>query len=181
MRRKLDKQEFYEDIAEYFGYFHVFFFGKGGGKKGKIFGDNHFFTHQGLKHKLWVEIFVLILALSFLMFTFKTRANIAYFYPSSCLGSWQNPANAEGEPQIKDQLDGRAFNSENSAVMTNSPSEIYCGAFEGAEPENTKPNRFFVNLAWYVDDGQLDHSIPVADEVEGVVDDSKKIKDSIYD
>ncbi len=60
--------------------------------------------------------FILIISLLFLFYIFlnnkKIRAEIIYFYPQSCLGSFINPEKAQGEPEIDNQS---LINETNSA------------------------------------------------------------------
>jgi hypothetical protein len=71
------------------------------------------------------------------------------FYPSSCLGGWNNPRNAEGSPQTESNDDELKFTNENSAILPEGThTEIYCGNFVGEIEQNTKPTKILVSLAW---------------------------------
>ena len=76
--------------------------------------------------------FILIISLLFPFYIFlnnkKIRAEIIYFYPQSCLGSFINPEKAQGEPEIDNQ---DLINETNSAVYLGGFKEIYCGNFQG--------------------------------------------------
>ena len=68
--------------------------------------------------KQWVIFSVLALAILIVVgLVSDSRAGLAKFYPDSCLGGWQNSQAASGEP------DG------NSATLSESLSEIFCGNF----------------------------------------------------
>lgn len=85
---------------------------------------------------------VALLALLLLVaLSFKTQAGIARFYAESCLGGWQNPQAAAGEP------DGQ------SAILSDSLSEIFCGNFKGEVPSDGAPKKFQVKFSWLIDDG----------------------------
>lgn len=79
----------------------------------------------------------------------KGKAEIATFYPTSCLGGWNNPSNAEGEPQVKSNDTESDFTIENSAVLpATTNADIYCGSFVGSVEQNTKPTKILVSLSW---------------------------------
>lgn len=103
-----------------------------------------------LKKRIKVVIFVTIISMiisSF--FSPKGKAEVVTFYPVSCLGGWNNPRNAEGEPQTKSNADETQFNKDNSAVLASqTQADIYCGNFIGQIEENTKPTKIIVSLAW---------------------------------
>ncbi len=81
-------------------------------------------------------------------FAFYGKADIAVFYPKTCLGGWQNVSHAEGEPQIEDN-EVSQFNAENSAFLKNRVSQLYCGEFEGEIPEgNEKQQRIKLKFSW---------------------------------
>ena len=82
---------------------------------------------------------------------FFIKASVAVFYPASCLGGWENVHNAEGEPQVSDN-NSASFNEQNSAYLNNRISQIFCGNFKGALPQNTKPQKIMVRLSWAVGD-----------------------------
>lgn len=94
----------------------------------------------------------LILLLVFLNFRYVTRAEMAVFYPESCLGGWSNPQNAQGAPDVSSNSDSSSFTPENSAVLGNSMSQIYCGGFKGEIPPNTTPLKVNLKLSWTIKD-----------------------------
>jgi hypothetical protein len=117
---------------------------------------NFFHIHR---HPLMIISGVVII-LSILSVSFHTEANVATFYPKSCLGGWENVAGAEGEADVKDTDDLKSFTKQNSAVLKDSTAEIFCGGFEGEVPEDATPKRFSIMLSWSVDDGTLVHDEP---------------------
>ncbi|MBU6500827.1 MAG: hypothetical protein KGJ89_01765 [Patescibacteria group bacterium] len=59
-----------------------------------------------------------------------TRAEVADFYPSNCLGSWQGPQNAQGKPEMLAPIStSTIFGEDNSAVFNSGTGQIFCGGF----------------------------------------------------
>jgi hypothetical protein len=66
----------------------------------------------------------------FLLKTVLTKAEVADFYPATCLGEWQNPTHAQGEAETFAQGDAPSiFTEENSARFTGDAAKIFCGGF----------------------------------------------------
>lgn len=81
-------------------------------------------------------------------FSPKGIADSTIFYPTSCLGGWVNPKNAEGEPQATSNEDESQFHGDNSAILPkNTNADIYCGNFTGKFEEATKPTKIVVSLS----------------------------------
>ncbi|MCF7843399.1 hypothetical protein K9M47_00700 [Candidatus Gracilibacteria bacterium] len=79
----------------------------------------------------------------------KGSAEVVTFYPTACLGGWNNPRNAEGEPQTKSNSSESEFTKDNSAVLpSGTHADIYCGGFVGEIEQNTKPTKILISLAW---------------------------------
>lgn len=79
----------------------------------------------------------------------KGKADSSIFYPTTCLGGWNNPHNAEGEPQLKSNENEEDFTDQNSAILPETiKAEIYCGNFVGAVQEKTRPTKILVSLSW---------------------------------
>jgi hypothetical protein len=75
----------------------------------------------------WVA-FILIVFLFFIIFRHQTKADLVYFYPQTCLGSFVNPEKAQGEREVESP---DLINELNSAVYYSGFKEIYCGNFKG--------------------------------------------------
>lgn len=58
---------------------------------------------------------------------FSTKAEVQDFNPSTCLGTWAGPANAEGVPETI-ASSGVLFSASNSAMYA-SGTQIFCGGF----------------------------------------------------
>ena len=79
-----------------------------------------FQKHLALVRYLALSVVVIL----FVFLTFNTKADVAKFYPTSCLGNWDNPKYAEGTPEVKDNASHDEFSALNSAVLLrNSSSE----------------------------------------------------------
>lgn len=85
----------------------------------------------------------LILPLGLLVFFFfHSRADVIKFYPSACLGDWQNPGLAQNEEV------GKALDETNSAVIKfGSTGQLFCGSFSGDIPDNTIPVKAEIKLS----------------------------------
>lgn len=76
------------------------------------------------------------------------KADIATFYPETCLGGWLNPRNGEKEPETTSNADPTQFNDKNSAILDkNTSADIYCGNFTGAFNDATTPKKVIVSFA----------------------------------
>lgn len=96
-------------------------------KERRIFA---FFRMHG--KKIAATSAVVVLFIGILGYWFSGSAKIAYFYPSSCLGGWENPQNAQGIPDLKSGANADEFIRENSAVLPgDSSGQIFCGGFQG--------------------------------------------------
>ena len=77
------------------------------------------------------------------------KAEELTLYPKSCLGGWHNPAGASGVPDVLGHA-AADFNETNSAWVSDSLSQIYCGSFQGDIPVNTSPTKITVHLSWAI-------------------------------
>jgi hypothetical protein len=121
---------------------------------------------------------VLVLA-GFFGRLFVSRANIAQFYPTSCLGGWQNPQNASGKPDLEIGAREDEFNAENSAFLGDVISQIFCGGFEGETPADADLRRAVLKFSWRVglkngaapagavEPNPADQTVPAATEENG--------------
>lgn len=76
---------------------------------------------------------ILFLAVStFALRSIFTRAEMADFFPATCLGTWQNPHLAQGVPE--GLQDGTLPNELTSAVFRGTEGvQIFCGGFVGSD------------------------------------------------
>jgi len=115
------------------------------------FDNSRFFNFFRMHYRkgLFLGLAVIIVAVSFFTLI-RTRADIykANLYASSCLGSWQNPTQAEGLPDV--QEGGAYFTKDNSAYASENNLQIYCGGFKGDTPVDAVPKKFTLKLSWLV-------------------------------
>jgi hypothetical protein len=57
-----------------------------------------------------------------------TRGETADFFPATCLGTWQNPIRAQGQPDTFSDATV-PLDDHNSAVFTGGDEQIFCGSF----------------------------------------------------
>lgn len=87
-------------------------------------------------------------------------------YPSFCLGGWENPANASGEPNFFSEND--SFSNSNSAILNQKVAQMFCGYFQAAD-KSYEPTRVTLKFSWKMDFGnepiqtQMNPAIPDAD------------------
>ena len=90
-------------------------------------------------------------------------ASTVDFYPSSCLGNWENVQNALGKPDVGDGSPASAFTSLNSAVFGTSTAQMFCGNFSGTTDINTLTGKSFQEadlvLSWSVVFPQYEASV----------------------
>lgn len=80
-----------------------------------------------------------------LLFALKSHANVATFYPTSCLGGWGNTHLAEGPPETQT---GVAFSVENSALLkSGTAAQIFCSSFNYDVHEKVVPTHLTLRLA----------------------------------
>src|SRR3989344_7335946 len=140
--------------------------------------NKDFFKKFRYNHKHLIAGFlVLLVPISFIIYSNYSFASIANFYPTKCLGGWENTMNAEGAPDLSLKSDLTEFNNLNSSRMR-SGSPIYCGGFTGEIPENSKPIGFKVAFSLSIDDGSIIHEEEKAVEIipESVEVESEKLK-----
>lgn len=129
-------------------------------KKKKPFIEIHLgvITHFISEYRAPIGIILIcFLSLSFLGTVFVSKANVATFYPSSCLGGWENVGNASGKPDLALDASIESYTKANSATLQGT-GEIYCGGFKGEVPTDTRPKKFILSLRWSVDDGSIVHN-----------------------
>lgn len=115
-------------------------------------------------------VFILLLLLIALPTEKKDRtsakAATLAAYPSFCLGGWENPANASGEPNLLSGND--SFSDSNSAILNQKAAQVFCGYFQAAD-KSYEPTRVILKFSWKMDFGkepiqnQINPAIPDAD------------------
>jgi hypothetical protein len=111
--------------------------------------------------RFWRQHKIAIVATMAVLFTgILTRyvligfASTVDFYPSSCLGNWENVQNALGKPDLGPGSSPSAFTTLNSAVFGTSTAQMFCGNFSGDTDINTLTGKSFQEadlvLSWSV-------------------------------
>lgn len=117
------------------------------------------------KHKKLVgPLSILALTLIIFLIATKGKASIVNFYPESCLGGWENPSNASGQPSVASDAQGSDFTRDNSAFLKNRTAQVFCGDFGGEVPQDSIPRKFTVRFSWFVDDGSYDKGEKIINE-----------------
>lgn len=100
-----------------------------------------------LRQGKYILIILMIFLLSFIIIRqTRIKAEVAYFYPQNCLGSFINPEKVQGEPEVKDP---NLINEANSAVYLGGFKEIYCGNFKGPEVKG-EVKKITLHFNWIV-------------------------------
>lgn len=118
-----------------------------------VFSGIHKRDEKRKRARVVTSLIVLFL-LSLLGATISNRgkAELAIFYPNSCLGGWENVTKATGKPETEE---GGIFSDLTSALLpANSVADVYCGDFKGDIPESTVPQKLVLRIAWSKD-GQM--------------------------
>ena len=105
----------------------------------------------------------LLLASAVFYFFKPADAQTAVFYPTICLGGWQNTEKAAGAPEVVDDS-AADYNDENSASVFNSVSEIFCGGFEGEIPVDALHEKVTLNFSWTLEEIEEETTPPPATE-----------------
>ena len=121
----------------------------------------------------------LLLIASFFVFLNKTDASVAKFYPMVCLGGWQNPSYAQGEPSLSQEALPDLFTDINSAVLLDSISQIFCGNFSGDIPSGrvVKEMRLSFSLVVKPKEETDEATLPASDQsTEPLIESSSQIE-----
>lgn len=113
---------------------------------------------QGRTFRIFVSAFSLFAVVLLLQYVTRANAQISSFYPTSCLGGWQNVERAIGFSDASTD-DASSYNDENSASVFNSVAEIFCGGFHGEIPEDTFHKNIILKFSWAAEPPALDELI----------------------
>src|SRR3989344_3074214 len=122
----------------------------------------------------------LLFVLAVFYFFKPADAQTAVFYPTTCLGGWQNVDKATGEPDIVDGL-AADYNDENSASVFNSVAEIFCGGFEGEIPADAFHERVILNFSWKLDEKEAEVEATNNDEEDLLSQEISDFSDTIIE
>src|SRR3989344_463735 len=119
------------------------------------------------RHPILVALVVLA-ASSFLFLGIQrlfTRAEVADFFPATCLGTWANVQNAQGKPESLDPNPSSTFSGANSAVLDGAEGQIFCGGFLPPEyPATGNIKNVGLTFVWRVGE-ETSSSFPVISPV----------------
>lgn len=116
-----------------------------------------------LKHAIPAAAIFVIAVFSGVYF-FVARAEVLLYFPSSCLGTWENPQNVEGEPSLKPNAEPEKFDKTNSAFLNDAAArQIFCGGFQSGNDNAGKVlKRVVLKFSW----AMVDVSAPVLEQSE---------------
>src|SRR3989344_6334801 len=89
-----------------------------------------------------MSFFLLIIII--FSYSFFAKADVAKLYSSSCLGDWQKPELAVGEPTVGSR--DSEFTEDNSALLNVAAGRVYCGNFKGDLPTGVEITRVDMHL-----------------------------------
>jgi hypothetical protein len=95
-----------------------------------------------------LALFVVAVGVRLVMRSSIAQASLAQYYPSFCLGGWENPRAASGAPDTEMGAAKDSFTAANSAYLEPDVSSIvFCGYF-AVEPRQHPPERAHVSFRW---------------------------------
>jgi hypothetical protein len=120
-------------------------------------------------------------ALLFVLFIgirqFSTRAEVQDLYPTTCLGNWQNVANAEGVPETLN-VPSPSFSPDNSAAYDASGTEIYCGGFlPPSFATSGQITNVGLTLVWQIEDAPTSSTMTATTTAESTVSETSSTPD----
>ncbi len=90
---------------------------------------------------------IVVVALVLLHRVGPVSADVATFFPETCLGGWQNPQYAANTPNVVAGL-AEEFTENNSATIVDTISQLFCGEFSGEIPENAIHKKVTLKFSW---------------------------------
>ncbi len=84
--------------------------------------------------------------------TEEASADIASFFPTTCLGGWENTDKATGPPEVREADD--TYSDSNSTSVFNSAAQIFCSGFTGEIPENSVGKKIVLRFSWALEEGE---------------------------
>ncbi len=117
-----------------------------------------------LRHPFVMVLAALVIVCTWYALLFLPRvehvdAESVSFYATSCLGGWQHSNNVVGAPDAI--VNGEEqYSSENSAILSDTIAQIFCGGFVGELPENALHKKIVLNFSWKKEDILFDTAVP---------------------
>lgn len=103
---------------------------------------------------------VMLLLVVYITASTPGEAQVAQFYAGTCLGEWEGPQQAEGEPQAV-LPDANLFSSENSAVSRGKGASMFCGNFQGTAPKEKAIGKATLSFSLFVGGEYIDEDLIV--------------------
>lgn len=103
----------------------------------------------------WLIIVFALIVGGWLFYGAVIKADIAYFYPTVALGTWQNVNKAVGQLDLTFEASNLEFNENNSAIFEGGGiKQIFLGNFQGQmnDYENKKISQAILKINWVIDD-----------------------------
>lgn len=96
-----------------------------------------------------------------------TRAEVADFYPSTCLGAWAGAQNAQGKPDmIAPASTSTTFSDNNSAIFVSGTGQIFCGGFVPPDYSTAgEVKSVGLTFVWQIGEPAATSSFPVVTEI----------------
>ncbi len=129
---------------------------------------------------LCLAVFFFLLAAYFILKPIlKSEAETAYLYPSICLGNFQNPDKAQGQPELSDSASADKFNNENSAFYEGGTRQLLCGGFDGEKKDDINIKKVSLQLIWAenIEETIEDSETPINNEVPLEVEEKDEKKE----
>jgi|GEM_PF-5364552 len=108
-----------------------------------------------------------LVSIGVLVMAFSSQASSVSFYPTSCLGTWEDARKAQGRPEAA-SVDG--IGPDNAAMLERRSQDLYCGSFEGGEiPAEAAVRAMSLSLVWRLSDERVEAVKVVlpADDLDG--------------
>jgi len=83
------------------------------------------------------KIIALLLVISISFYSVPAGANVSKSFATTCLGDWQNPEKASGEPMFDESTSVEEYNQDNSAILIGEHGRMFCGGFASTLPEGS--------------------------------------------
>lgn len=132
-----------------------------------IFKRNAEFEKEVRVKRIYLSLASLVLLVVLgVVISKKSQAEVAMFYPTSCLGGWSNLSKATGKPDT-DKENG--FSNLNSAILPeNTTADLFCGGFVGDIPPNKDPKLLVLRITWSTEGSTSTKEAPgLLDMIEG--------------
>lgn len=106
---------------------------------------------HNLRNRLLTTLVILVVSIFLLRILFiasEAQAESVIFHPNFCLGGWEKPQSASGEPQLGEGSESSEYNVDNSAYLESGvAAQIFCGYFP-VENREKPPRSVKVSFNW---------------------------------